>query len=362
MNRYRILKQGFNHLLGATVAIAISASAANAAENLKGREIVLWVAGGALTNAEKELYAEPFERATGAKVRLIEVPYDEMLAVVAAQVKSGNVVWDGLTSIDGPLIPKLVSEGIIQKINAKEIPGIDVLPDSAVSDYGIGTLNAAVVASYRQVKGVTPLKSVKDFFDPSIKGPRSAGGTAGDASVMCVLALLADGEDIDKMAPLDIKRCLEIWGRIKGQVVNWWQSGAEMAQVQIDEEVDYCLCFDGRVIQAWKANPKWAMTHEGGVQFFSYFVYVNGTKNSDVLNAYVSHALDPKAQAEYTKIAGYSAPNPESAKYLPDDLKPFLSVSPKAQAGLTSIPDTINNALVDQQDAIGEAWLGFISQ
>lgn len=348
--------------LSLVVVLTLVGTAASANERYQGRQIVIWSAGGALADAMKDVYIQPFEKDTGAKVRIVEAGFDEALAAIAAQKKAGKVEWDAMSMIDAPVVPRLVNEGLIQKVEVSTIAGLDKLPSNSVSDYGIAVFLASVTASYRQADGVTPLKSVKEFFDPDIKGPRSAGGTASDAQVMCVLALLADGVAVENLAPLDIDRCLSVWGRIKGQVTNWWTTGSEMAQAMIDEQVDYCICFDGRIVQAAKTNPKWTLTHQGGVQFPVYFTYVNGTKNADVLNGFVEYMIDAKRQAEYTKRAGYSAPNPEAINYMPDNLKQFLSVTPKAQAGLTSIPDAVDKALAQQQTAIGEAWIEWLAQ
>ncbi len=356
----RLLKQGAG-LLGIAVAVAMSANAAKAAE-LEGREAVVWSPGGKYTTA-LELYSKPFEEATGAKIRLIEANIDEALGAASAQAKAGDVEWDGLSSIDAPYIPRLVKEGVIQKVDTSGMTGIDRLPESAVIDYGVAVLNSAVTVSYRSADGVPPLSSVKDFFDPNIKGARAMSANASEGQLICTLALLSEGATVDELVQgIDVDRCLEIVSRIKDQVTAYWTNGSEMAQLQIDEEVDYCLCWDGRIIQAALANPKWHITHDGGIQFFTYFVYTKGTENEDVLDAFVEYMLDPQLQAEFTKLVGYSAPNPDSVDYLPDNLKPFVSVTPEAQSGLITVTDALNDTLASQQQDIGEAWLEFVSQ
>jgi putative spermidine/putrescine transport system substrate-binding protein len=350
-------------LSGAGIAIGSLATVmpTSAGTQLAGRQVVIWSAGGALAEAMKSIYFQPFEEATGAKVKVIESGYDQALALAAAQVKAGNPEWDALAMVDAPAVPRLVDEGIIQKIDLSAIPSADALAKGAATEFGIAAFSAAVTVSYRKADGVTPMTSVADFFDPDIKAPRAAGGTAEDAQVMCVLALLADGVPAKDLAPLDIDRCLAVWDRIKDQVTVWWTSGSEMAQAMIDNQVDYCLCFDGRIVQAAKTNPSWTLTHQGGVQFFSYITYINGTKNADVLNALIDFMSDPKRQAAYTEKAGYSAPNPQAIQYLPDQLKAFLSVTPEAQGKLTVVPEDVEKALAKQQQELGRKWMQWLS-
>ncbi|WP_292236953.1 extracellular solute-binding protein, partial [Mesorhizobium sp.] len=73
-------------------------------------------------------YIKPFEAETGAKIRLVEADQDQMIAGVSAQVKAGNVQWDGLSAVDAPYMPKLIQDGVIEKIDVSKIPGIEKLP------------------------------------------------------------------------------------------------------------------------------------------------------------------------------------------------------------------------------------------
>ncbi|WP_422368617.1 ABC transporter substrate-binding protein [Pelagibius sp.] len=359
----RLFKQGARlAMLAGTAAVMLSTTAA-AAGDLSGREVVMWSPGGKYAEALRTAYIEPFEEATGAKVRLVEAGLDEAAAATKAQLNAGKLEWDAWSGLDAPLLPRFIKEGLFQEVDASKIAGAEKLPDDAVHPFGVAVLNSAVTVSYRDVDGVTPLTSVKDFFDPSIKGPRAAGGTAGDAPLMCILALAADSVTMEEMTNgLDLDRCGRIWDGIKDQVTSWWTTGSEMAQWQIDEEVDYCMCWDGRIIQAALANPKWRVQHNGGIQFFTYLAYLKGTQNEDVLNAFASYMLDARQQAEFTRIVGYSAPNPESVGYLPAAYKSLISVTPEAQEGLLTVPDALNEALSGQSEKIGEWWLEYISQ
>ncbi|RWH78040.1 extracellular solute-binding protein [Mesorhizobium sp.] len=333
------------------------------ATDLKGREAVIWSSGGKYTTALEEAYVKPFEAETGAKIRLVEADADAMVGAVSAQVKAGKVEWDGLSGLDAPYMPKFIKDGLIEKINVSKIPGLEKLPKALRSDYGVPVLNSVVTVSYRNADNVAPLKSVRDFFDPNIKGPRAVSSLAAEAQMVCALALLSDGVSVNDLTKgFDINRCLKIVDRIKDQITAYWANGSQMAQLMIDNSVDYCLCWDGRIIQAAQANPQWQIQHKGGIQFPGFFTYTRGTKNADVLDAFAVYMLDPKRQAEFTKLVGYSSPNPDSVAYLPDNLKPFISVTPEAQAALIALPDALFETMSRQQVELGKAWQAYVSK
>ncbi|UVK48665.1 extracellular solute-binding protein (plasmid) [Mesorhizobium sp. AR07] len=352
----------YTRLFGMTTTVVMLFSTAHAAD-LKGKEAVIWSPGGKYTTALEQAYVKSFEAETGSKITLVEADIDQAVAAASAQVKAGNIQWDGLSSIDAPYMPKLAMDGVLERIDASNIPGLEKLPKAMANDYGVPILNSVVTVSYRDADKVVPLKSVKDFFDPSIKGPRAMSSNAGEAQMVCTLALLSDGVSVDQLSKgLDTARCLKIVDRIKDQVTAYWSNGSQMAQLMIDNNVDYCLCWDGRIIQAAQANPQWKIQYNGGIQFPSYLAYTKGTKNSDVLNAFAEYMLDPKRQAEFTKLVGYSAPNPDSVAYLPDNLKPFVSVTPEAQAVLTSLPNALLETMSRQQVELGKAWQAYVSK
>lgn len=350
------------HYIGITAAFAMVSTAVFAAD-IKGKEAVIWSPGGKYTTALEEAYIKPFEAETGAKIRLVEAGQDEMIAAVSAQVKAGKVEWDGLSGVDAPYMPKLIKDGVIEKIDVSKIPGLEKLPKAVRSDYGVPVLNSVVTVSYRSGDNLVPLKSVKDFFDPNIKGPRAVSSLASEAQFICALALLSDGVSVNELTQgIDVNRCLKIVDPIKDQITAYWANGSQMAQLMIDNSVDYCLCWDGRIIQAAQTDPQWKIQHNGGIQFPGYLTYTTGTKNADVLDAFAVYMLDPKRQAEFTKLVGYSSPNPESVAYLPDNLKPFISVTPEAQAVLTALPDALFEKMAEQQVELGKAWQAYVAK
>lgn len=349
-------------LNGLTLAAGLAAAMAvpAAAQDFSGREVAIYFSGGAITEGAKESFVKPFEEQTKAKIKIVEAPYDQMIAFVSAQAAAGTAEWDAVWNVDDIWLPKYAAEDALLPIEYDKIPGSKNLPESTKNKLGIAISNGAVAVSYR--KSGTKLNSAADFFDPNIKGARAAAGTASDAPYMCALALLADGVKPDELVPLDVDRCLKVWSGIKDQVTSWWSSGAEMTQLHLDGEIEFCACFSGRIINAALADPDWTLTYNGAVPVQSYFTILRHSKNADVLNAFIESWLDAKREAAYTQVVGYSTPNPEAVNYLPDNLKAFSVVLPENQKALAQLPPNFLVALSEQGTAIGEAWLKFISK
>lgn len=354
--------------LGAAVLVLLGACSSDSDSNGEVSEgefsdvtLVVATPGGDFTAAIKEAYADPFTEATGAEVTLVEADIDGLVAGAEAQGDLDEPEWDLVLSLAYDVVQRLGEGGSLATIDSASIPSYDLLPEGAAFEYGIAIEVDTIVASYTQADGVTPLDSVADFFDPAVEGPRGAAGTASDAPFMCTLALLADGVAPEDLAPLDLDRCFSVWDPIKDQVDVWFQSGSEMQQLMVDDQIDYCLCFDGRVLQAMNTNPDWTFTRENAIGVNYYISVIEGTPETEAANAFIEQTLDPERQAVFVEAIGYSTPNPETVNFLPEELKPLLATTPEEWAKLAPLPDEFWTHLAEASEDIGRAWLEYIA-
>ena len=92
--------------------------------------------GGANGKAQKSAYIEPFEKATGNKVVMVE--YNGELAKIKAMVDTKNVSWD-VVEVEAGTIGRACEEGLLEKIDLNKIgKKADFMPE-AVPECGIGT-------------------------------------------------------------------------------------------------------------------------------------------------------------------------------------------------------------------------------
>lgn len=347
----------------ATAAPAGTSAPAGATKpNFAGRTLVVQTWGGKLAEAEKAAFYAPFEAETGAKIQLVEST-GESAAQLKSQVTSGNVEWDLITGWNEADTRRFANEGLLEKIDLSKVPGVKNLTPGTYFDYGVADEIDAVVATYSTKQGVKPLTSFKDYFDAqNFPGPRMAPGADwGGESIFFMVANLADGVPRDQLFPLDVDRALKVWDRIKPAIEVYYNSGNQMAQGLIDDRVKYCFCWDGRVQQALKSNANWTYVYDGGETHNSFISIVKGSKNLDMALAFLDFTTDPQRQAIFVESIGYSAPNPQALNYLPDTLRPFLSVVPQNRSKLLFLTPAENELVAKSAPDYTkrwQAWLG----
>ena len=346
----------------AAVPADAGSASAGAYPDLSGRTITVTSSGGELAVAERTAYWEPFEELTGASIEVVEVDYSTLPTNLLAQVDAGDVEWDLISGLAPSDAIRLGEKGALQSLPLDDIPGLADLAEGTYFAYGVANEVDAWYTTYSLRDGVEPLTGAADFFDPSIVGPRSAAGSSAVANINCAIALVADGVAPEDIAPIDVPRCLSVWDRIKDQVTVWWGSGSEMAQTLIDDSVDYCICLDGRTLQAMKTNPEWGFSHRGAEIVLSYLSVAKDSPNLDIALELIDFTTKAEQQAKFVELLGYSGPNPNAVDFLPDELKPFLSTTPENR-DVTFQPTPEQDAiLADNADDVARAWDEWISQ
>ena len=122
---------------------------------------------------------------------------------------------------------------------------------------------------------------------------------------------------IDKLFPLDVDLAFKKLDEIKKDVSVWWKAGAQPPQLLKDNEVQYSICWSGRVVN----EPAFAMNFAGGKADLSYFGIVKGSKPEDKAAAYkLMHEMSlPENQAKAAEVISYTGPSPELDTLLPKD-------------------------------------------
>lgn len=323
-----------------------------------GRTLTVASPGGALTEAETKAYFKPFEEATGAKVKVAQTDYGSMPSLLKSTVEAGNPAWDLVTGVDAVLMNNLAGQDLLQNMDSSGVPGIDKLDPQFVEPYGVATEVDAVVATHNPSHGAKALPDTNAFFDvKNYPGTRAAPGPdAGQGTVACQLALQADGVPASELAPIDIPRCLKVWDKVKSSIKVWWATGSEMAQNMVDVNMDYCMCFDGRVQQARKAGLDWDYSLEGAASVTAWIVQPKGAENGDMVRELLKTYLDPKQQAVFVQSIGYSTPNPEAEQYLPEDIKEYLASSKANFPKLLKLTTEQTVVLGKHSDEVERAW------
>lgn len=296
-----------------------------AGEKPKDITLVVNASGGAMADAMEAVFVKPFTEQTGIKVVLTS-PVD--FGKLKAMVESQNLEWD-ITELGGQDYPAAVKQGLLEPLDFAKID-ISGYVEGGAGDYGIGTLYYSSVLGYRTdafPDGNFP-QSMADFWNvEKFPGPRSLRNHPVDNLEW---ALLVDGVPRDKLYPLDVERAFKKLDEIKPHVTVWWESGAQPAQLLLDNEVVMATAWNGRLFAIHQQGAPVETVWQDGILKLTYFCIPKGaTERLDAAYKFLSFLASPQAQAEYAKLIPYSGPNQESFKLLPADLIPHLPTSPQ---------------------------------
>lgn len=270
------------------------------------KEIRMIEAGGKSGESVEAGYIEPFTKKTGIKV-VRESP--NQLGKLRALVESGQT---------STVLMELGSGDMLQARNLKLIEPVDwaaVAPQpmfpEAKHEYGFGYQYFSTIMAWRA--GAKEPKSWADFFNTKdFPGKRCLPDYANYA---LSFALLSTGVTPDKLFPLDLDTAFKKLNEIKKDVSVWWKAGAQAPQLMKDNEVQYAICWSGRVV----GDPALGVNFAGGMADLSYFTIVKNSKAEDRAAAYkLMHEMSIAAnQAKAATVVSYTGPSPDLDALLP---------------------------------------------
>ena len=301
-------------------------------DKLKGSGVVRVCSyGGALQDAQRRAYFEPFEALSGIQVIEAEGPD---IAKVKAMVDTKNPEYD-VTEQEGSSVVSLSKQGDYWE------PLDYSLFDTANIDQAFRHKLYCDMLPYAQVyafrtdafKGRKP-KDNADLWDTkTFPGPRALQG-GGSLNPDLEVALMAAGTPPDKVYPIDLDKALESLGKLKPDVVKWWAAGAQPAQMLNDDEVVMSTAWNGRIaaIQAtgapveivWRdqllRNDVWAIPKGAA-----------NAGNAQKLTAFITMAAP---QARLSSLITYGFVNNAAAELLPAERLKLLPTAPSIKKDL----------------------------
>lgn len=239
--------------------------------------------------------------------------------------------------------------GLIEKIDWAAVDPAPMYPE-AKAEYGFGYQYFSTIMAWRS--DAKAPKNWAEFFDTkAFPGKRCVP----DYPHYCLpFAAQAAGVPLDKLFPLDVDLAFKKLNEIKKDIAVWWKAGAQPPQLMKDNEVQYVICWSGRVV----GDPAFGMSFEGGKADLSYFGIVKGSKPEDVKAAYkLMHEMSlPENQAKAATVISYTGPSPNLDPLLPKDkLWQFPSASQNKKV------QYFENAewWADNGEAVNKKWEAF---
>ena len=150
----------------------------------------------------------------------------------------------------------------------------------------------------------------------------------------------------DKLYPLDVDRAFKKLEEIKPNVLIWWNSGAQSAQILKDGEVDMISAWNGR-IQALQSEPegkagKIAVTFDQQILVSDCWLVPKGAANKDLAMKAIQIMMRPEVNARISLYINYAPSNSKSYA---------TGVIPKEKlAGLPNSPENGEKGFIQSVD------------
>jgi putative spermidine/putrescine transport system substrate-binding protein len=288
--------------------------------------------GGAYQKAQRDAWFDVVEKELGIKIK---EDTTSGIADVRAQVASGRPTWD-VVQQGNYSCAILDKEGKVEKLDPV-ILKIEGIPDSMKGEGWISNLVYANVLAWNEAKykDKAPDKWADLWDTKTFPG----GRTLRRSPVYNIeSALIADGVPMDKLYPLDVDRALKKLKEIKKDVVVWWASGAQSAQVLKDGEVDMASLWNGRAQALTKEGAKVKITFNQQILLTDCWVVPKGSPNKDLAMKAIAIMMRPDVQA---RIALYINYGPANSKAFETGI-----IKPEVAAELPSAPENVKKGFV----------------
>lgn len=327
-------------------------------ERFKGQDVTLNVYnwglyisdgsdGGMDTNKE-------FEDLTGIKVNYTTYDTNESLY---AKLKSGGANYDVIVPSDY-MIGKMSKEGLLAKLDFDNIPNISMIGDQYKgldfdpnSEYSVPYTWGVVGIVYNKTMVKGTIDSWNVLWDEQYKGNVLMFNNSRDAFAIAFKKL---GMSLNPSSTEEIKKAAEELKKQKGIVQAYVMD--EIFDKMEGGEAALAPYYAGDAITMIKENPDlaFAIPKEGTNYFVDAMCVPATSTQKEAAEMYINFMCETQVALANCEFIGYSTPQVEAEKLLPDELKnsPIMYPSKEVLANteiFNVLPDELNQAM-------DEAW------
>jgi putative spermidine/putrescine transport system substrate-binding protein len=303
-------------------------------DSLKGEgEVRIATFGGTMQETQQKAYFEPFEKATGIKVKAFA---GSDPTKIKAMVETKNIEWDMAQLSRGSIMNLQKTGDYFEKIDYSLVD--DGVDKAYRFEYGLEMLVWAQVMAYRsdQTKGAVPV-GWADFWDTKkFPGDRAMVGTGNGGWPELEFALMAAGVPADKLYPLDIDKAFASYDKIKKDVIKWWDTGAMPIQLLTDREVVMTSVWNGRMAALQAAGVPAQISWSQGLLKRDAWGIPKGAKNATNAQKFVAYSTMAIPQARVSLGIPYGSVNNGSNEYIPDERLKVLPSAPAIKSQLVN--------------------------
>ena len=324
--------------VAAVAAAGVAATAIWKKSGTAEKQITVADAGGAIVEALRVAFYEPFEKATGIKV--VHVAHDsDPTAQLKVLVETNNPVWDVCMAMPSNIVAFPKPEAYFEHLQFTAKDSADWILTAVAPPFWVGVSVFASVLAYRTDKfGGNGPQNWPDFWNvEKFPGRR---GLLRDIDSVLEQALMADGVPPDQLYPLTdekVERGFRALERIKPHINVWWSTGAQLTQILQSGEVDMAGTWASQAYAAIAGGAPCKLSWNQGTYSMDGWCIVKGTEKLDLARQFIRFTLDPKQQAIYSSHVLNG----------PTNKKAFDSLSAQRAAMLPSSPENLKGLVLE---------------
>ena len=314
----------------------------------KPSQMVISTGGGALEDAYKAAYFEPWAAKTGIAI----TTGPNTGAKLKAMVEQKAVEWD-VSQQPAELAATMAKQGLLEPLDYSIIDKSKLIKGVAFDQFVMCDIAAYHIAwNTKLVKPGTEPKDWPGFW--AFSGRR---GLWKRPYQTMEVALMADGVDKDKLYPLDVERALKSLSKVKDGVY-WWERGAQVAQILIDGEVEVTAAWNGRIYDPKKAGASVDYHLNQALLVADAWVVPKGAPNKRESMEFIALALAADRQAAFAQKLPYGPVNGDALKLLSQET---LAVLPSSEENLKRSTFLDVNWWADNGEGAGAAFNKWIT-
>lgn len=261
-----------------------------------------------------------FEEKTGIDVQYETYDTNEMMY---QKVKSGSTNYDLIFPSDY-MVEKMKSEGLLQKIDFKNIPNMKHIDKSFLNpiydetnEYSVPYMWGTFGILYNKKMVKEPVDSWNILWNPKYKGNIMMFDSVRDTMGISLKRL---GYSMNTTNPKEINEAMKELMKQKDLVLAYVND--EGKDRLLGEEVAMGIAYSGDAVTLMEENPNlaYAIPKEGTNKWVDAMAIPKSAQNKKEAEMFINFLLDPEIAKMNAEYIGYSTPNEGALKLLDKDV------------------------------------------
>jgi putative spermidine/putrescine transport system substrate-binding protein len=295
--------------------------------------------GGNYGEQQRKVQFDPFIAETGIEIVLASQTPE--LALVEAQVTSGNVEWD-LFEPSSLGAYTLAGRDLLEPIDYSKMDQaiVDGIDEPLRGEYSVGLFYYAQVLAWNETffDGVYP-QDWAEFWDVErFPAPRALTGMDYEPPPL-EIPLLAQGIAPEDLYPLDIEAAFSSLDEIRPYITKWTGYSIDADVLLVQGEVGLTSSGSSNIWHAQNDGQPVDWTWNQGVLQYDVWAMPKGAPHQDNAYRFMEFCCRPEIQAGMVNTLAIGAANPAAYEFVPDEVAAASCTAPD-NAPLTVKADT----------------------